>query len=306
MKKIIVTGSEGFIGKNLVAALKKKNYNVFEIDISGDNPIDILEHGKFNNVVTNFKPDAVVHLAAAVGRVRCEDDILDTINKNACMSAIISHSCSVNNVKLFYTSTSEIYGDFAEETAFEDTPKKLPHNLYGLSKRWGEEVCELYNKDVCIIRPSMPYGPGAPPGRGRRAMDNMMHQAIHNKEIITHIGAERSWCWVGDLVDAYVLLIENNEQGAFNIGRDDDYRSMVEIAKRACDLAGKDYSLIKMEKAPGNQTVVKRLSTSKLRKLGWKPTVELDEGEKILFDWIKTFDKDCNQYENISATSLLQ
>ena len=106
--------------------------------------------------------------------------------------------------------------------------------------------------------------------------------------------SERSWCWIGDLVDAYVLLIEKNQTGAFNVGRDDDYRSMVEIAQRACDLAGKDYSLIEMEKAPNNQTIVKRLSTQKLMDLGWKPKVGIDEGEKILFDWIKKFDKDGN------------
>ena len=291
-KKVLITGSEGFIGKNLIIALKNKGYNIFEVDINNkSNPIDILEKNKFNEIVTKFNPDIVVHLAASVGRVRCEDDILDTIYKNACMSAIISHCCSKNNVKLFYTSTSEIYGDFGEQTAQEDTIKKLPHNLYGLSKRWGEEVCELYNKNVCIIRPSMPYGPLVPPGRGRRAMDNMMWQAIHDMPITTHIGAERSWCWIGDLVNAYVLLIETNQTGAFNVGRDDDYRSMTEIAQRACTLAGKDYSLITMEQAPGNQTVVKRLSTEKLRSLGWVPEVELDEGEKILFEWIKKFDK---------------
>lgn len=294
-KKILVTGSEGFIGKNLVSKLKSIGYNVLGVDVNDKlNPINILEINSFRNLVDEFKPNIIVHLAAAVGRVRCEDDIVETINKNANMSAIIANICGDRGIKLFYTSTSEIYGDFGEIVANEDTIPKLPHNLYGLSKRWGEEVCKLYVKNLCIIRPSMPYGPGCPPGRGRRAMDNMMWQAIYDMPIVTHIGSERSWCWIGDLIDAYVLLIEKNQIGAFNVGRDDDYRSMVEIAKRACDLAGKDYSLIKMEEAPGNQTVVKRLSTKKLMDLGWSPKVSLDKGEKILFDWIKKFDKNGN------------
>ena len=294
-KKILVTGSEGFIGKNLVSKLKSIGYNVLGVDVNDKlNPINILEINSFINLVDEFKPNIIVHLAAAVGRVRCEDDIVETINKNANMSAIIANICGDRGIKLFYTSTSEIYGDFGEIVANEDTIPKLPHNLYGLSKRWGEEVCKLYVKNLCIIRPSMPYGPGCPPGRGRRAMDNMMWQAIYDMPIVTHIGSERSWCWIGDLIDAYVLLIEKNQIGAFNVGRDDDYRSMVEIAKRACDLAGKDYSLIKMEEAPGNQTVVKRLSTKKLMDLGWSPKVSLDKGEKILFDWIKKFDKNGN------------
>ena len=294
-KRILVTGSEGFIGKNLVSELRKKSHVVYGVDIiDEDNPFDILDGNIFRRIVEDFNPDIVIHLAAAVGRVRCEDDIVETIRKNAIMSAIIANICGEKGIKLFYTSTSEIYGDFGDEIADENTTPKLPHNLYGLSKRWGEEVCKLYVKNLCIIRPSMPYGPGCPPGRGRRAMDNMMWQAIHDMPIVTHIGAERSWCWVGDLVDAYVLLIDTDQPGELNVGRDADYRSMVEIAQRACDLAGKDYSLIKMEQAPNNQTVVKRLSTKKLMDLGWSPKVELEEGEKILFEWIKKFDKDGN------------
>lgn len=301
-KRVLVTGTEGFIGTNLVSRLKKDNYEVYEVDIfHPSNPLDLLEGDTFRNIVEEFNPDIVIHLAAAVGRILCDDDLIKTIDKNATMSAIIAKVCGEKNIKLFYTSTSEIYGDFGDIEANEDTIPKLPHNLYGLSKRWGEEVCKLYVKDLCIVRPSMPYGPGVPPGRGRRAMDNMMWQAIHDMPIVTHKGAERSWCWIGDLVEAYMILLETDQQGAFNVGRDNDYRSMVEIAQRACDLAGKDYSLIEMVDAPSNQTVVKKLSTQKLMDLGWSPKVELDEGEKVLFEWIKKFDKNGNLFKELNA-----
>lgn len=301
-KRVLVTGTEGFIGTNLVSRLKKDNYEVYEVDIfHPSNPLDLLEGYTFRNIVEEFNPDIVIHLAAAVGRILCDDDLIKTIDKNATMSAIIAKVCGEKNIKLFYTSTSEIYGDFGDIEANEDTIPKLPHNLYGLSKRWGEEVCKLYVKDLCIVRPSMPYGPGVPPGRGRRAMDNMMWQAIHDMPIVTHKGAERSWCWIGDLVEAYMILLETDQQGAFNVGRDNDYRSMVEIAQRACDLAGKDYSLIEMVDAPSNQTVVKKLSTQKLMDLGWSPKVELDEGEKVLFEWIKKFDKNGNLFKELNA-----
>lgn len=296
-KRILITGSEGFIGRNLKRALEKNGHHVVGVDVDPgpenlNPPINILDENKFRSLVEMVQPHIVVHLAASVGRVLCEDDIKRTIEDNAFMTAVVAKTCGDLGVKLVYTSTSEIYGDFGHEEANEDTTPKLPHNLYGLSKRWGEEVAALYApKGLCVIRPTMPYGPGTPPGRGRRAIDNMMWQAIHNMPIVTHNGAERSWCWIGDLVDAYVLIIETDQEGAFNVGRDDDYRSMTEIAQRACDLAGKDYSLITMVDPPGNQTAVKRLSTKKLKDLGWSPKVELDEGEKILFEWISQFDQ---------------
>jgi GDP-L-fucose synthase len=78
----------------------------------------------------------------------------------------------------------------------------------------------------------------------------------------------------------------------YNIGRDDDYVSMLEIAERAVDLANASSSLIKLVEPPYAQTVVKRLSTEKIRSLGWKPEIPLDEGMRIVYDWIAQFDRE--------------
>jgi nucleoside-diphosphate-sugar epimerase len=76
----------------------------------------------------------------------------------------------------------------------------------------------------------------------------------------------------------------------FNIGRDDDPRSMLEIAERACELAGASKELIQIVPAPAMQTIVKRLSTARIRQLGWTPTIELEEGIEYVFEWVKHFD----------------
>lgn len=239
------------------------------------------------------KPEVVVHLAAQVGRLHGEEDWRHTIESNAVITSFVAHAAHEAGVKQFvYTSTSEVYGDHAHAVCHEDDgPWGLPHNLYGLSKRWGEEAARLYYPRglLQVVRPSMPYGPGAPPGKGRRAMDNMLWQALHHKTITVHKGALRSWCWIGDLVRAWRLVIESRQPGAFNIGRDDDERLMLEIAQRACALADAPLGLIKEVEAPGRQTVVKRLSTQKIRDLGWLPEVELEEGIETVFNWIKLF-----------------
>jgi hypothetical protein len=148
----------------------------------------------------------------------------------------------------------------------------LPHNLYGLTKRWGEEVAQLYAPmDLVIWRPSMPYGPGAPPGRGRRALDNMLWQAHHRMPITVHKGAERSWCWLGDVVRGMRLTIEASQKNrassnildhqpiAYNIGRDDDPLDAGCRQWRARSLEPLE-DLIRLVEPPQRQTVVKRLS----------------------------------------------
>lgn len=290
--RILLTGGRGFIGTWLARELRDAGHHVAIVDIEEG---DLRRPGIAWNLLHRIKtPDVVVHLAAQVGRLHGEDDWKHTIESNAIMTTMVANATADIGANLVYTSTSEVYGDQAHQICDEDNgPFALPHNLYGLSKRWGEEACRLYApKKLKIVRPSMPYGPGCPPGRGRRAMDNMLWQAHTRQPIPVHNGAVRSWCWIGDLVRGFRLVIEKGHPGAYNIGRDDDERSMLAIADIAVDLARAPRSLIQMTMAPGRQTVVKRLSTARLRGLGWKPEVELEEGIEKVYEWVKHFDED--------------
>jgi UDP-glucuronate decarboxylase len=211
------------------------------------------------------------------------------------MTATVAKACADAGVRLMYASTSEVYGDQGESLCQEDAgPFDLPHNIYGLSKRWGEEVCRLYMPEdqLTIMRFSMPYGTGVAPGRGRAALPNILWQAHTRQSIPIHRGAERSWCWVGDTVTAVVMLLEDNHAGAWNIGRDDDARLLRHLAEVACDMTGAPYDLIRDVDPPAAQTVVKRLSTAKLYRLGWRPTVDIDEGMVRILEWVRQFDRD--------------
>lgn len=290
--RILVTGSAGFIGGHLVEELRAHGHTVRGVDLHDAEYRGDLELPQtFQTVMGDCSPDLVVHLAARVGRLFGEDDLRATIQANATMTTIVAAACGRTYVPLLYASTSEAYGDQGQADCHEDGPMVLPHNLYGLSKRWGEEACALYAPEgLKVCRFSMPYGPGVPPGRGRRAMDNMLWQAHHRMPIPVHRGAERSWCWIGDTVAAVRLIIEQGEPGAYNVGRDDVPLPLLDLAERACDLAGAPHDLIVETDPPEAQTLVKRLSTAKLRGLGWRPTVELDEGLPLVYEWVRRFD----------------
>lgn len=286
--KVLITGSEGFIAGHLRSALAARGHQITGTDrLDPDHGVDIREARDIAGIVRMTRPDVVVHTAAQVGRVFGEDDHHHTITTNALGTVNVALAAAAVGARLVYVSTSEVYGDQGEAMCWEGGPMALPHNLYGLSKRWGEEAARLYCPDgLQIIRLSMPYGPGLPAGRGRAAIINFLDQAHRRVPIPVHRGAERSWCWVGDTIAAMVAVIERGEvgvdpitgHGIYNVGRDDDPRPMVEVARIACDLVGAPYDLIELVDPPAAQTVVKRLATAKLRALGWSPQVELEDG----------------------------
>jgi len=328
--RIMVTGDVGFIGTHLTRHLLDHRHDVHGVDLRvapngpdgvdeyGQHVGDLLSEGAggtssiLDHAIRHFDPDVVVHLAAQVGRLFGEDNIAHTIESNALMTARVARSCAAafRRPRLVYTSTSEVYGDLSTvAVGCEDWTGvwQLPHNLYGLSKRWGEEVAALYaltpdlEGSMQIIRPSMPYGPGLPPGRGRAAIVNMLYQAHHRQPIPVHRGAERSWCWIEDAVRGIRLVLEQGEVaflaadvvkrgvGCYNVGRDDAAVTMRHVAEMACAVAGVEDpdALIVEVDAPARQTVVKRLSTEKLRGLGWEPVVGLFEGMSRTYDAMK-------------------
>lgn len=297
-----VTGGEGFIGSWLVRELRSHGASVKSWDRVLGDKYELRNPGELESYLDTYRPDAVVHLAAKVGRLFGEDDVRQTIDDNAGLTALVAQVCGERDIRLVYASTSEVYGDLGkfDLVAFEDPQPftdpdfmdwsnattlgyAMPHNAYGLSKRQGEEYCRLYApKDLTIWRISMPYGPGLPAGIGRAAIINFLYNALHGLPITVHRGSERSWCWIGDTVAAMRLTL-GQPGGVWNIGRDDNAISMLDVAKIACELAGASYDLIEEIDAPTRQTVVKRLSTAKIRSIGWEPKVELVAGmEKTL------------------------
>ena len=288
MARILVTGNAGFLAHHVIWGFSD-HHELHGIDRwTGDlrDPLTIKKE------IETFQPQLVMHLAAKVGRLFGEDDPVQTISDNAVVTTNVALACRKAGVRMAYTSTSEVYGDQGQNSCYEGGPVMLPHNVYGLSKRWGEEVVQLYCQDPIIFRISMPYGPGLPAGRGRAAIINMLHQAMHRQPIPVHRGSERSWCYVEDTVRGLRLIVESGQSGIWNVGRDDAAVSMQKVAKMACDLTGAPHDLIEEVDAPQAQTVVKRLATEKLRMLGWEPQVTLKEGMKRTLAWLVEGEKE--------------
>jgi nucleoside-diphosphate-sugar epimerase len=293
--KIALTGAAGYLGTHLTRTLIEAGHSVNRYD-RRPGPLlydlfDLCERASFRSRLATTRPDLVVHMAARTGRLFGEDDRQDSVRSNAEATVNVAQACSEVGIRMVYASSSEIYGDTGQ-VCTEDGPYALPHNLYGVSKRWGEEACQLYNPDgLTIWRISMPYGPGAKVGyRGLNALHAFLFAAHNRLPITVHRGSSRSWTYVGDTMAAMLATLER--PGVWNIGGDHDHRSMLEVADLACAIADAPPSLITEVEPPTAQTLVKRLSSAKLEAIGWAPQTSLADGMKLTYEWVARHDAD--------------
>lgn len=288
--RILVTGGSGFIGRPFVAEMERNGYEVVVFDRTHGH--DVRNYNDVCSKIIEGEVELVVHLAASIYKHDCEQSPQEAIDVNAYGTLNVAQVCAFAHVPLVFVSTSEVYGDHGDLMLDEDAPwSETSSGVYALTKRWGEEICRTYAPEgLKIIRPTMPYGPGVPPGRGRRALDNLIWQALTGQDMVVHRGASRSWCWIDDLVSGMRCVIERGPAGAYNVGRDDAQTSMFDLALRVCwATATPPDGRIKLVDPPARQTAIKKLSCRRLYDLGWRPTTNLPDGINAMVDWTKTW-----------------
>jgi dTDP-glucose 4,6-dehydratase len=252
--RVLVTGGRGFLGSHVCEALRAAGYEAVALGrVDGD----LSEPGVFEGLLDKHSPQAVVHLAAVMpGDER--------LAQNAPITELVALACAERGIRLVHGSTVSVYSD--------DTP-------YAESKRASEEAAP----EATLLRFSFPYGPG----QRRGAVPTMLEQARSGEPIVVYRGWERSFCHAADQARAAVLLLERGERGAWDIGRDDDPRTLHEIARLACRLAGAPESLIEVVDPPaGIAATGVSLDLERLHSLGWRPQVELEDGMQQTLDWL--------------------
>jgi len=114
----------------------------------------------------------------------------------------------------------------------------------------------------------------------------MLRQADAGEPIPVFRGEARAFCWIGDVVRAIRLVLESGQAGAFNIGWDGELVALADVARVACELTGAPQELIEEVEPPAGR-VITRIATERVRALGWRPEVSLDEGMRLLLDAIR-------------------
>jgi nucleoside-diphosphate-sugar epimerase len=244
--KVLVTGGRGFIGAHVCDALAADGREAIAL---GRADGDLAEPGVFERLVAEHEPEAVVHLAAVM-----PGD--DRLVQNAPIAALVAAACAARGIPLFHGSSTSVYAD--------DTP-------YADSKRASEDAAG----DATMLRFHFPYGPG----QRRGTIPGMLAQARAGEPVVVYRGWARSFCFVTDAARAVATLVARRERGSWDVGRDDDLRPLEEVARLCVAAAGADEALLRLEDPPpGPAPVLQDLDTERLRSLGWRPEVGLEEG----------------------------
>jgi nucleoside-diphosphate-sugar epimerase len=281
--KVLVTGASGFVGRGLVDELGHGD-RAYEVHALGRRDGDLSEEGVADAAVAEARPDVVVHSAARIGVARCEKEPLLALRSNVLATAFVARAAAEHDARLAYVSTADVYG--ARPDVVDEEAEPAPESLYALTKWWGEQSARLYAPEgLLVLRLANPYGPGVEPGRGKGALPTMLGQAERREPIPAFLGEARAWCWIGDIVRGIRLTLD--VEGLFNVGSDAAPVPLVETARLACDLAGAPRDLVEeLEQPPGR--VAPRVSVERLRALGWRPEVGLEEGLRRTLDSLRT------------------
>ena len=307
--KILVTGGTGFIGSNLCKKLIEQGHYVICLDNnftgSMDNIRDLMSHPNFEfirhdiTVPIYLEVEQVYHLACPASPKAYQYNPIKTIKTNILGTLHALGIAKRTGARILLTSTSEIYGDPEISPQVEEywgnvNPIGI-RSCYDEGKRVAEtlmmEYHRAHNVEIRIARIFNTYGPNMHPDDGR-VVSNFINQCL-NKEEITIYGdgsQTRSFCYVDDMVDGLIKLMNNNKTtGPINLGNPHEI-TISDLAHRINDYLGKP-SEISYKDLPQDDPKRRQPDITKARNyLDWEPTVGLKEGLEKTIRYFSTID----------------
>lgn len=276
-EKIFLTGSTGFIGRNLKIELERENYSVTGFSSSQG---DIAKaHFDFSGI------DYVMHLAGKsfVPESWKNPDEFMRVNLEGTRN-VLEH-CRKNGVPVMFMS-SYTYG-IPERLPIDESHPVHPSNPYAQSKYEAEKLClsysEKYQLPVTIVRPFNIFGIKQPE---HFLIPKIINQALSKSAIrieLMDLSPRRDYIYMDDLLRAMILLMKKRCTGIFNIGSGYSM-SVKEIAKIILSKSGVEKEIISSGDIRPNEIPDVVADISKItRETGWKPAISFEEGiERII------------------------
>jgi nucleoside-diphosphate-sugar epimerase len=276
MKRVLVTGASGFIGRHTVPLLSAAGY---EVHTASFPEVDLLNAGARRDVVARVRPTHLLHLAwhvppgkywTSLENVRWLQASLDLVTEFAGQGGervVTAGTCAEYNWSP---------GGVCRETG---TPLE-PASLYGASKdalrRIQESLAGQFGFRSCWGRVFFPYGPGEPAGRLVPSVIDSLRRGEPAR--CSHGRQVRDFLHVADVARAFVVLLESDCMGAVNIGSGAGV-SIAEVVRTIGDLFGR-HDLIRLGELPARAGEPNELvaDTTVLRSLGFAPQFDLRSG----------------------------
>lgn len=301
-KRVVVAGGAGFIGSHLCALLLEQGHSVIGFDnlISGrKNNISLLlknpnfsfiqgDTRKISSKIHPFGPtiDQLYDLASPASVTYVTEHPIEAATANSLGTKNLLDIAHKHHTRFLFASSSEVYGDPKEhpqkETYWGNVNPIGVRSGYDEGKRFGEAITMAYHRelkvDTRIVRIFNTYGPNSHP-RDSRVVPRFISQALAGQPLTVHgDGSQtRSFCYVSDLVDGLVRLMESNEAEPVNLGNPVEY-SVKSLAQMIIEKTGSSSEIIYTKRPPDDPNVRRPDITKAERILGWIPKVSLDNG----------------------------
>jgi len=306
--QILVTGGAGFLGSHLCDRLLADGADVVCLDnfFTGtrSNIRHLVDHKSFELVrhdVTqpmHFEVDQIFNLACAASPVHYQADPVQTTRSSVLGAMNVLELARRTKARVLQASTSEVYGDPdvhpQSETYWGRVNPVGPRACYDEGKRCAETLFLDYRRQLAmavkIARIFNTYGPRMHPDDGR-VISNFIRQALLGEPLTVYGDGDqtRCFCYVSDLIDGLVRLMNTDDDftGPVNLGSAHEI-TIRDLAERVVALTGSK-SVIRNLALPVDDPTQRQpdITLAKTR-LGWQPTVSLDDG---LAQTIRYFDE---------------
>ncbi|GAA3893212.1 SDR family oxidoreductase [Sphingomonas limnosediminicola] len=303
----MVTGGAGFLGSHLCERLIEKDFDVLCVDnlFTGtkDNIAHLHNHPHFEFMRHDItfplfvEVDEIYNLACPASPIHYQHDPVQTTKTSVHGSINMLGLAKRVGAKILQASTSEVYGDPAVHPQTEDYWGHVnpigTRSCYDEGKRCAETLFFDYHRQhglpIKVMRIFNTYGPRMHPADGR-VVSNFIIQALSGDPIsIYGDGSQtRSFCYVDDLIDGMIALMETGPEvtGPINIGNPDEF-TIRQLAEKVIELTGARSELVQ-HPLPADDPKQRQPDISLAKRvLGWEPKVALEEGLTRTVDYFR-------------------
>jgi UDP-glucuronate decarboxylase len=302
MKRILVTGGAGFIGSHLIDRLMAEGHEVLCLDnfYTGhkrnllkwiDNPyFELIRHDVTEPI--RLEVDQVYHLACPASPVHYQYNPVKTIKTNVMGTLHMLGLAKRVKARFLLASTSEVYGDpevHPQSEAYRGNVNPIGiRSCYDEGKRVAETLAFDYhrqnNVDIRVARIFNTYGPRMLEHDGR-VVSNFIVQSLQGIPLTIYgDGSQtRSFCYVSDLVDGLIRLMNGDYIGPVNLGNPDEY-TILDLAQAIQARINPDAELV-FKPLPEDDPKRRKPDISRAQTfLHWSPSVPLQEGLKLTIE----------------------